>query len=266
MSPIQLHPRQLDLIKLSGSHIRREGALPDQKLGVTSGSSSIYSVFLSDGAGGAYWGNMGGEFAHKITVFHYDGSPAEFFEVTDAGWDLAAAECSAYDTMVSPPAVYSTSHTVPNQVAYLGAGTLSTRHTGKVTIGAGCYIRDINIVRSANDENDLDGMDGPSSGESYLNTVNITVTQLGAGNANAINLGVGTLKTRECYLRAIVDGAGRASGLSCSGDGIAWLQQSEMIALAGETGTAYGCYRTLGTVYIIGGQCIGTTAPTYSEA
>ena len=183
--------------------------------------------------------------AVKIIVHHYDGAPAEYFDVDDTGWDLAAAACDEKDTMASPPGIFTSDHVVPDDVMYLGAGSLSTIHTGKLTLGAGCYCRDVQLLRTANDANDLDGLVGPASGEGYLNTVNITVTQAGAGNANAILMDAGTIKARSCYVRGITGGAGIATGINC-GVGELEVYQCEIFSIATGAGNSYGVYASGG--------------------
>ena len=156
--------------------------------------------------------------------------------------------------------MFASDHVVPDDVAYLGAGTLSTRHTGKLTLGAGSYLRDVAITRTANDANELIGLQGSSSGESYTNTVNISVTQSGSGDATGMKAGAGTLKIRSNYIRATVAGAGTATALY-GGDGDAWILQCELFGYGNGEGEGYGIVEAAGSIYMDSGWLYGSTFP-----
>ena len=202
--------------------------------------------------------------AVRIIVYHRDGAPAEYFPVTDAGWDLAAAACREYDTMVSPPAQFDQAHTVPNNVMYIGAGDLSTEHIAPLTLGNGCYLYNLQVKINADSADDIVALYGNTAGKSWTNTINAVVNQAGSGNATAFVDQGGLLNIYDTYLFASTSGAGMAIAAQVEADGVVMLWNCETHA---ETlaGSAYGVYRTLGTVYLIGGECLGTTAPFYND-
>jgi hypothetical protein len=201
--------------------------------------------------------------AVKIVVHHRDGAPAEYFDVTDAGWDLAAAACRDYDTMVSPPALYSAAHTVPANVTYWGHGPGPTLHTATLTYSAGSIGMDHILIISANDANEAIGIAGPATGTAWLNRVSVEVTQAGSGASTGVKAGAGTLILRDVPTEVTANGAGMANALTCNAGGVVEIYEAPMEGITGGVGNAYGVYVEDGDVSIWGGKCLGTTASFY---
>jgi hypothetical protein len=201
--------------------------------------------------------------AVKIVVYHRDGAPAEYFDVDDTGWDLAAAACRDYDTMVSPPALYSAAHTVPANVTYWGHGPGPTLHTATLTYSAGSIGMDHIIIISADDANEAVGVVGPATGTAWINRVSVGVTQAGAGDTTGVKAGAGTLILRDVPTEVTANGAGLANGLTCNSGGAVEIYEAPMEGIAGGTAAAYGVYVADGDVSIWGGKCLGTTASFY---
>jgi hypothetical protein len=204
--------------------------------------------------------------AVKIVVHHRDGAPAEYFDVTDAGWDLAAAACRDYDTITSPPASYSSAHTVPATVGYWGHGPGPTVHTATLTFSANSLGMDLRVAVNADDANEAVGLVGPATGTAWINRVSVGVTQAGSGAATGVKAGAGTLVLRDVPTEATANGAGTACALTCNDGGVVEIYEAPMEGIAGGTAaTAYGVYVEDGDVSIWGGKCLGSTASFYRE-
>lgn len=197
--------------------------------------------------------------AVNIIVYHFDGAPAEYFPVTDAGWDLAAAACDAYDTMVSPPALFTSAHTIPGTVMYCGAGDLSTLHSGTVTMSPGCYAQHFQVKIQADSADDIVALQGPASGQSWTNTVNIVAIQSGTGDATAFNAGAGDVNLYDTYMNAEAYNGGSAIGLKSISGGEIMAMGCEIYGTS-IGGTAYGAYRSgVGDMYLYNCVVRGST-------
>jgi hypothetical protein len=198
--------------------------------------------------------------AVKIIVHHRDGAPAEYFDVTDEGWDLAAAACRVYDTIVSPPASYSSAHTVPGSVGYWGHGPGPTVHTAALTFSANSLGMDLRVAVSANDANEAIGIVGPATGTAWINRVSVDVTQAGAGNATGVKAGEGLLIMRGCVVETVTSGAGMAAALTSSNEaGNAEIHETVLLGTASGAGAGYAVYCTYGIVELWGGLAWGST-------
>ena len=246
------------LISSTGHTIQDEGvSLPDRDYldfvgdGVTVTDSSVNNKTIVEILSLA---NL-----NKILVYHRNGDPVEWFEPDDIGWDLAAAACNDWDTIVSPPASYSLVHTVPANVTYRGHGPSPTLHTATLTYLSGSVGMDHIIIVSVNNAGEAVGIVGPDTGTAWLNRVSIGVTQAGAGDATGIKAGAGTLILRDVPTEATAQGAGMAAAVY-NGSGRTECYECVLEGTS-TSGLGYGTYNDGGVVQLIGGSRTGSTAP-----
>jgi hypothetical protein len=178
-------------------------------------------------------GDKGGNVLNKIILFHASGAEAEFFPVTDAGLAAAIAAVTGADTISIPPGTFSNNYTLPANTSVLGTGSLVTKFSGQVTCGSNTYLRDVGIVRSASSGSEIVGLLSPASGESYLNTINVNITNSGAGAATGIKMQAGDLKIRGCYSRGFATGGG--AGYGVIGHATARFEFDESCSFVGST-------------------------------
>ena len=125
-----------------------------------------------------------------ILLYYADGSPAAEFAATGAGLTAALAAAASGDVLWLPAnAGISGDVTVPAGVTVMGLSRGRSILTGKITLAAGANLCNLSVLRTANDGNDLIGVE--SAAESYIYACNISCIQSGAGNAMAVRATTG---------------------------------------------------------------------------
>lgn len=199
----------------------------------TPGSSS---TGLEEGPGISLIGSMVGLGGDSILLFDAGGGPVAEQQADDSGFDLASYAAGAGDRIEVPQnAALSSDHVLAAGVHYWFRP--GAQVSGKLTLGAETRVYGLILERVGDDENDLVGVVGPSSGTGYLYFSKIASSQSGAGNAYGLQANGGDLDVYDCLLD------GQATG---GGDG-------------------YGGYSNNGTISVFGGRAAGSTARFYSE-
>lgn len=229
--PVQLHPRQLNLDLLSGSHIRREGTLPNQRLGVTSGSAPVGQVLIADGKGGAYWGSgaggitvvgegpgidvvsgsyvgLGGD---SILVYSDNGTPIAEFPLTSEGLDqaLASSGCGIQLPMFCS---IDGDHEIPAGKSIVGLSRFGSKLVGKIVCQEGASLENLTIERASSGSIVLIGVE--AVGATRLSNCHIDIRQSDTGDAYGLYANTGAVEAWMCSISASsVGGEGYAGGI-----------------------------------------------------
>lgn len=171
----------------------------------------------------------GGDFVWMILLFK-GGQLVQVYPTTSAGLDDASAAAVAPDIIFIPDCLIPDDHTFVAGVHYVGLSRRGTVLSGQITLGVGTVLDNLSIIRTANNANDLIGVQGPATGQAYIQDCVVTCTQSGAGNAYAIN--------------------------TPSGGGFeTWMSDFWGTSIGG---SGYAARSYDGLIYIYGGRCRGT--------
>jgi len=172
------------------------------------------------------------------------------FPANSDGLTDALSIATSGDIVVLPPGEFDNNYTIPANVALVGYAIDSSIITGQVTMNNQSEMRNMSIVRTANDATTLIGLVMPSSGTVEVSDVDVNVTQSGSGNAYAISIPAGTasLSFARMYIYANSSGgSGYAIYMNVSYTGNSYGFHASIIASTAVTNDTtnrlgtYGC-------------------------
>jgi len=180
---------------------------------------------------------LGGD---TILLYYADGSPVAEFAATEAGFAAALAAGDANDVRVLPIVTIPGNHTIA--VPVLGISNAKSILSGKITMAAGGILNNLAIIRTANDADDLIGIE--SAAECYIGRCNISCIQSGVGNVYSVKSDAGGI----IHLTS-----NRIVGQSIGGDGYsAYVAGGDIYAYSGRM--EYSTAATLGDVGVFAVQ------------
>lgn len=103
-----------------------------------------------------------------ILLFSGDGGNLTEYAFSSIGLDLALAAAASGDVVLLPAGTIPGDHTVPAGVEVVGRGRENTVLSGQITLGDGALLRDLSVMRVADQAEDLIGIVAPASGMAYV--------------------------------------------------------------------------------------------------
>lgn len=153
---------------------------------------------------------------HVLRIVAATGEVVDYGVAIEDALTGALGAGAAGDVVLLPACEVAGDHVVPAGVILVGRGRGSVL-TGALWLEDGTSAESLDVVRTADDSDDLVGLLGPSSGEATARDVHVSLTHTGMGKALGV-LGMGG--TLRCYgCEVWVEG----------GDGSAWAAASAAV-------------------------------------
>ena len=168
---------------------------------------------------------LGGD---SILIYHPNGNPASEFAATSLGLSEALAAALDGDVVMLPAGEISGDQTVPAGVSLVGMGRDASILSGKITLNDRAVIKNVGILRTAEDDLLLSCVIGPISGVAEIFDSKLSCTQNGTGDTAVLAINDGNIITHHCYVNGISVG-GTGNEVLYLGDGHLISMQDDYI-------------------------------------